>query len=167
MLKPLYLNFSLSYLYSFCYFFILQGYGVNAFYHDIEYPLLYGGNGLTGCTKEAAQFCTTGCLDRELVKGKIVICDAAAGLDEAFESGASGVILIDEKFSDGDYVVYPLSATLISIEIGEVVKSYLKSTKDPVATIRKSESSIDYKAPVVASFSSRGPNNIFHDIIKA
>lgn len=140
---------------------------VNAFnMNEIKFPLLYGANGLTGCYKEQAQFCVRGCLDRELVKGKIIVCDTAAGVVEAFESGALGAIFIEEEFYKYATTVYPLSATLLGSELGERVKSYINSTKDPVATILKTESILDYQAPVVSSFSSRGPNSIVPDIIK-
>ncbi|KAI3976642.1 hypothetical protein MKX01_008500 [Papaver californicum] len=143
------------------------GYGVNAFnLNEVKFPLLDGGNGLTGCSKEQAQSCLIGCLDRELVKGKTVVWDTAAGVVEAFESGALGAIFIEGEFYNDDTIVYPLSATLFSVELGERVKSYINTTKDLVATILKTGSIIDYRAPVVSSFSSRGPNSIIPDIIK-
>lgn len=37
---------------------------------------------------------------------------------------------------------------------------------NPVANIHKSEAVFDPKAPVVGSFSSRGPNTITADILK-
>ncbi|KAM2497941.1 hypothetical protein PS1_040260 [Malus domestica] len=47
-----------------------------------------------------------------------------------------------------------------------VIESHLKSAKDPQADILQSEVIKDDTAPVVVSFSSRGPNPILPAIIK-
>ncbi|WCJ20437.1 Subtilisin-like protease SBT4.4 [Euphorbia peplus] len=42
----------------------------------------------------------------------------------------------------------------------------MKSSKNPVGKILKSEEIKDSTAPLVASFSSRGPNKVAHDLLK-
>lgn len=100
------------------------------------------------------------------MKGKILICDLVYGGAEDLNSGAIGTVFIDNEFSDDGSAVYPMSATQLSGKAGEYVKSYFNSTRNPVATILKTESIRDHRAPRVASFSSCGPNKIMPDIIK-
>ncbi|XP_026385153.1 subtilisin-like protease SBT4.4 [Papaver somniferum] len=146
-----------------------QGLGVNGFMlKGTQFPLLYGDNVSTICDTLAAKHCEEGCLDKELVKGKIVICDSAKADSETFTSGALGTILVSDPSQAWFDMspVYPLPAALINTESGDLVKSYFNSTLKPVATILRTESIKDFEAPVVASFSSRGPNKISPDIIK-
>ncbi|KAI3955664.1 hypothetical protein MKW92_018492 [Papaver armeniacum] len=142
----------------------LVGNGVNAFnLSGTKFPLVYGDNVSNGeCVNALVRRCGQLCLDRKFVKGKILICDDVYGLAEALNSGAIGTVLIDND----DSVVYPMSATQLSGKAGEYVKSYFNSTRNPVATILKTESIRNDRAPMVASFSSRGPNSIIPDIIK-
>ncbi|MCL7042335.1 hypothetical protein MKW94_006029, partial [Papaver nudicaule] len=145
------------------------GLGVNGFkLNGTEFPLLYGDNVSTTCDPLAAMSCETGCLDPSLVKGKIVICDLASAVHETFASEALGTILVSdpERARFDVSSVYPLPAALVNTTTGDLIKSYFNSTMKPVATILRTESIVDSEAPVVVSFSSRGPNSISPDIIK-
>ncbi|KAI3851470.1 hypothetical protein MKW92_038210 [Papaver armeniacum] len=147
----------------------LQGLGVNGFkLKGTKFPLLYGNNVSTTCESFSARSCESGCLDKDLVEGKIVICDAAKAVTEAFTAGAQGTILVsDPSLARFDVSsVYPLAASLINTTNGDIVKSYFESSRKPVATILPTESVKDSHAPVVVSFSSRGPNSISPDILK-
>ncbi|KAK7853876.1 subtilisin-like protease sbt4.4 [Quercus suber] len=55
---------------------------------------------------------------------------------------------------------------LLSAKEHDLVLSYVNSTKNPQASILKSETIKDAEAPTVVSFSSRGPNFFIPDIIK-
>ncbi|KAI3973304.1 hypothetical protein MKX01_020679 [Papaver californicum] len=146
-----------------------QGLGVNGFkLKGTQFPLLYGDNVSTICDSFAAKSCEEGCLDRHLVDGKIVICDTARGAPVAFASGALGTIMVSDPSQTYFDVsrVYPLPSALINTTSGDLVKSYFTSTRKPVANILRTESVKDSEAPVIASFSSRGPNSISPDIIK-
>ncbi|PQQ19646.1 subtilisin-like protease SBT4.5 [Prunus yedoensis var. nudiflora] len=121
----------------------IVGSSVNSFeLNGTSFPLVYGKDASSQCVDSDARQCVAGCLDTNLVKGKIVLCDLAGGNAEAHQAGA----LVSQDY--------------------DVVKSYLKSTKRPRANILKSEAIKDDGAPVVASFSSRGPNQIVPEIIK-
>ncbi|RVW16298.1 Cucumisin [Vitis vinifera] len=61
---------------------------------------------------------------------------------------------------------YPLPATQISVEDGLAILDYIRTAKNPLATILFSETWNDVMAPNVVSFSSRGPNPITPDILK-
>ncbi|KAI3928529.1 hypothetical protein MKW98_024130 [Papaver atlanticum] len=147
----------------------IQGLGVNGFnLNGTAFPLLYGDNVSTACDPLSAKRCSSGCLDKDLVEGKIVICDSARAVSEVFTSGALGTILISDSSlarPDASFVS-PLPAALINNTSGDLVKSYFKSTQNPVATILPTESVKDSEAPVVIWFSSRGPNSISPDIVK-
>ncbi|WRX35380.1 Peptidase S8/S53 domain - like 10 [Theobroma cacao] len=118
-----------------------------------------------GCNEEiTARVCETGCLNSTLVKEKIVLCDQFRGNNEARDAGAAGSILKTE-IDDVSFVL-PLAASALSTDNYESVKSYLNSTKRPVAEILRSETIEDSAAPVVAPFSSRGPNFMEPDIMK-
>ncbi|XP_026411813.1 subtilisin-like protease SBT4.13 [Papaver somniferum] len=149
---------------------VFQGLGVNSFnLNGTEVPLLYGDNVSTQCDLLAAKGCQVGCLDKGLVRGNIVICDStASAVSETFTSGVLGTIMITDPLEPrfDDSKVYPLPAVLINTTSGDLVRSYFKSTLNPVASILPTESIKDSEAPVVVSFSSRGPNLISPDIVK-
>ncbi|VVA40888.1 PREDICTED: subtilisin [Prunus dulcis] len=143
----------------------IVGSSVNSFkLNGTSFPLVYGKDASSQCVDSDARQCVAGCLDVDLVKGKIVLCDQAGGNTEARQAGALGSILNTSK-PDVAFVV-PLPASGLGSQDYDVVKSYLKSTKRPRANILKSEAIKDDGAPVVASFSSRGPNQIVPEIIK-
>ncbi|KMT05160.1 hypothetical protein BVRB_7g173080 [Beta vulgaris subsp. vulgaris] len=129
-------------------------------------PLVYGTQASSQCSEADAKLCLSGCLDKKLVKGKIVVCDSndQSGIREGFNANASGV-LARSSITDVSMIL-PTSAIELKNEEYEALLSYLNSTKVPKANILKSESSNDTSAPVVASFSSRGPNLIASDILK-
>ncbi|KAI3951470.1 hypothetical protein MKW92_016605 [Papaver armeniacum] len=147
----------------------LVGHGVNAFnLSGIKFPLVYGDNVSTGeCVNASAQRCGQLCY-RKLVKGKILICDGVYGVEKALKFGARGTILIDnEFFGYDDSVVYPTRfCARATHRAGPKTTLPRPVLINPVATILKTESIRDHRAPMVASFSSRGPNSIMPDIIK-
>ncbi|KAK1264568.1 hypothetical protein QJS04_geneDACA011378 [Acorus gramineus] len=106
-----------------------------------------------------------GNLAPKLVKGKIVLCDEVSDGTVPLFAGAQGVVMADVYKSDVPDP-YPLPATTISFDDKEYLLRYLNKTRDPVAKILKSEEVVDETAPNVASFSSRGPNMITHDVLK-
>ncbi|KAF5188104.1 Subtilisin-like serine protease, partial [Thalictrum thalictroides] len=61
---------------------------------------------------------------------------------------------------------YPLPGSILSSKDGERVNSYINNTRHPVAEILKTEAIRNGSAPVVGSFSSRGPNPFTKDILK-
>ncbi|VVA32685.1 PREDICTED: subtilisin [Prunus dulcis] len=143
----------------------LFGSSVNSFsLNGTSFPLIHGKDASSKCPEIYAGICSPGCLDRDLVKGKIVVCDKFGGNVEAHKAGALGSIL-HTSAPDVSFVV-PLPATGLSNQDYNVVKSFLNSTKEPRANILKSEAIKDDDAPIAASFSSRGPNQILPEIIK-
>ncbi|KAL8104741.1 subtilisin-like protease SBT4.3 isoform X2 [Apium graveolens] len=144
-----------------------KGIGINSFnFNGSYFPLITGRDGSKKCHGIAAAQCYSGCLDKQLVKGKIVVCNGTAeALGEAFFAGALGSIVPND--ADHNYTaVLPFPASLLSPQDVSLVKAYVQSTKIPLTNILKSEEVHDSEAPVVHYFSSRGPNRILPEILK-
>ncbi|KAJ8767052.1 hypothetical protein K2173_012564 [Erythroxylum novogranatense] len=122
------------------------------------YPLVYPGK--SGVP--SASLCMENTLDPNLVKGKIVICDRGS-------TGGVGMILAN-GVSNGEGLVgdaHMLPACALGSIEGDAVKSYVSSNSNPTATIEFKGTVIGIKpAPVVASFSGRGPNGLNPEILK-
>ncbi|VVB16515.1 unnamed protein product [Arabis nemorensis] len=124
----------------------LIGKSVNAF--DLKgkkYPLVYA--------KSYRE-----CQDKSLVKGKIVAC-----IYSTSPKGAIASIVRDTT----DYAgVSSVDLSALSPNDFDSLVSYINSTKSPQGTVLKTEAIFNQKAPKVASFSSRGPNNVAVDLLK-
>ncbi|KAM7259969.1 hypothetical protein ACFE04_015710 [Oxalis oulophora] len=143
----------------------LSGLSINTFsLNGTKYPLAYGEDVARNCPLEYVQSCDLGCLDPKKVKGKIVLCDSYRGISDPSLKNAAGVIYPDDRVNISS--VQPLPAMGLGSEKYNAIKSYLSSDKNAKAEILKSETIKDSSAPVVAQFSSRGPNTIAGDILK-
>ncbi|KAG8484769.1 hypothetical protein CXB51_021286 [Gossypium anomalum] len=137
----------------------LTGLSINSFsLNRTKVPLVYGLQASSNCDEFSARLCLPNCLNKTLVKKKIILCDDMQGVDEAYNAGALG--LITKYRSNNVSFVVPLPAITLSSKDYDSVASYLNSTKQPKAKILRSETITDKFAPIVASFSSRGPNFI-------
>ncbi|CAN8268272.1 unnamed protein product [Cochlearia groenlandica] len=144
----------------------VAGRSVNSFdLKRTKYPLVYGESAASGnCSAIAARACAPGCLDNKLVKGKIVLCDLAQNPEEALYMGA--VASISKTSSPDSASIFSFPVSVLSEDDYDTVLSYMNSTKNPKASVLKTETVFDQTAPVVASYSSRGPNPIISDILK-
>ncbi|XP_074568513.1 subtilisin-like protease SBT4.3 [Curcuma longa] len=124
----------------------------------LGYPLIY----LQGNATTSPGDCTA-LPDKNVLKGKIVLCNYFS--DEIFSTGIKGLVFIDDSSLDVSFV-YPIPFITVSSLDGLKLLSYINNTKNPVANIHKSEEVFDSEAPLVGSFSSRGPNMITPDILK-
>ncbi|OMO66690.1 hypothetical protein COLO4_30415 [Corchorus olitorius] len=142
-----------------------NGFSVNSFnLNGTKFPVVYGKEVTTSCSEDQAKFCQLDCLDSSLVKGKIVLCDRIKGNFIASLAGAMGSIMRNEFENLSAVVTLPASA--LNKTNYDVIKSYVNSTKKPEAGILKSEVIKDATAPIVATFSFRGPNSVVPDILK-
>ncbi|KAL5706471.1 hypothetical protein ACHQM5_024634 [Ranunculus cassubicifolius] len=134
------------------------------------FPLVYPGkSGLL-----SASLCMENSLDPKLVSGKIVICDrgssprVAKGLIVK-KAGGVGMILANGA-SLGEGLVgdaHLIPACALGANEADTVKSYISSTSNPTATIAFRGTVVGIKpAPIVASFSARGPNGLTPEILK-
>ncbi|KAL3621375.1 hypothetical protein CASFOL_036287 [Castilleja foliolosa] len=134
------------------------------------YPLVYPGK--SGVL--SASLCMEGSLDPNQVKGKIVICDrgsnprVAKGL-VVRKAGGIGMILANGA-SNGEGLVgdaHLIPTCAVGSDAGDKIKKYLASNPKASATINFRGTLVGIKpAPVVASFSARGPNGLNPDILK-
>ncbi|KAL5579656.1 hypothetical protein UlMin_012098 [Ulmus minor] len=140
------------------------------------YPLIYAGN--EGGDGYSSSLCLEGSLEPNLVKGKMVLCDrginSRAGKgDVVKKAGGVGMILANGVF-DGEGLVadcHVLPATSVGAFAGDEIRKYLtsasKSPSPPTATIVFKGTRLGIRpAPVVASFSARGPNPESPEILK-
>ncbi|KAI9124007.1 hypothetical protein K1719_005307 [Acacia pycnantha] len=134
------------------------------------YQLVYPGK--SGVLADS--LCMEDSLDPNLVKGKIVICDrgssprVAKGL-VVKKAGGVGMILAN-GLSNGEGLVgdaHLIPACAIGANEGDAIKAYVSSSANPTATIHFKGTVLGIKpAPVVASFSARGPNGLNPEILK-
>ncbi|KAK2647507.1 hypothetical protein Ddye_014996 [Dipteronia dyeriana] len=139
------------------------GKGINSFeLNGTKFPLTYGDQS-PGCFDGgSARNCSADCLDRKKVKGKIVLCDHNKlwePYSEAYAAGATGLITTNPEVNDlSSFSVDPLPAsTLWNIQDFDAVMSYYNSTNEAIK---------DSDAPLIAYFSSRGPNRVAPEILK-
>lgn len=134
------------------------------------YPLVYPGK--SGVL--SASLCMENSLDPSEVKGKIVICDrgnnprVAKGL-VVKKAGGIGMILAN-GISNGEGLVgdaHLLPACAVGSDEGDFIKGYTSAAVLPTASISFGGTIIGIKpAPVVASFSGRGPSGMNPEILK-
>ncbi|KAI3738619.1 hypothetical protein L2E82_28656 [Cichorium intybus] len=140
-----------------------------------QYPLIFGSlAAASGIPSVIASFCKRNTLDSNLIKGKIVVCT----LEEAlFDDNEEKAIAIKEGGGVGMILVDPLGKDLLfqsiiqSVLIGpeefQELQSYNKTEINTTARIYPTITDVGIKpAPVMAIFSSKGPNIITPDIIK-
>ncbi|KAG6480876.1 subtilisin-like protease SBT4.3 [Zingiber officinale] len=100
----------------------------------------------------------------DVVKGKIIFCNFFYYGTFNY-TGFEGILCSDDTELDFSYS-FPRPTILLSTADGLKLKHYINNTENPVANIHKSEQVFDPRAPLVASFSSRGPNLVTRDILK-
>lgn len=124
--------------------------------------------------KNETDQCLPGSLSPEKAEGKIVLCFRGAGARvrkavEVKNAGGIGYILANGKANGEELTVDPhlLPATAVGYANGLKILDYINSTNNPVAYIEPAKTILKgVRAPVMAAFSSRGPNAIYPDVIK-
>ncbi|MQM22390.1 hypothetical protein Taro_055442 [Colocasia esculenta] len=138
---------------------------------DEKLHFVYAGN-VTNSTN--GNLCMSGTLIPEKVAGKIVLCDR--GINARVQKGAvvkeaggAGMILSNTAANGEELVAdaHLLPATAVGEKTGNAIKSYLSSEQNPVASIIFGGTKVGVEpSPVLAAFSSRGPNAITPAILK-
>ncbi|OEL14179.1 CO(2)-response secreted protease [Dichanthelium oligosanthes] len=131
-----------------------------------QYPLVFGAQAAAHYAPVAeASNCYPGSLDAQKVAGKIVVCVSTDPMVSrrvkklvAEGSGARGLVLIDDTEKDVPFVSGGFALSQVGTDAGAQILEYINTTKNPMAVILPTEDVKDFKpAPVVASFSARGP----------
>ncbi|XVF73321.1 hypothetical protein PTKIN_Ptkin12aG0192300 [Pterospermum kingtungense] len=120
---------------------------------------------------EKARYCFPGSLNPELVKGKIVVCEQGEIPDgekgeQVKLAGGVAMIILGARGEDLATSVNILPDTLLGALASEAIMKYVMSTKAPTASIAFKGTTYGTRAPMVAAFSSRGPNLVGPDVIK-
>ncbi|KAL6599624.1 hypothetical protein ACP70R_045761 [Stipagrostis hirtigluma subsp. patula] len=134
-------------------------------------PIVYAAN---VSNSSAGNLCMPGTLTPEKVAGKIVVCDrgVSARVQKGFvvrDAGGAGMVLSNTAANGQELVAdaHLLPAAGVGEREGVAIKSYVASTPNPTATIVVAGTQVDVRpSPVVAAFSSRGPNMVTPEILK-
>jgi subtilisin family serine protease len=137
-----------------------------------KYPLVYmGGN---SSIPDPRSLCLEGTLQPHQVAGKIVMCDR--GISPRVQKGqvvkkAGGVgMILANTPANGEELVadsHLLPAVAVGKSEGIAAKKYIKTSPKPTAALSFAGTKLGIRpSPVVAAFSSRGPNFLTLEILK-
>ncbi|XP_010542042.1 PREDICTED: subtilisin-like protease SBT5.3 [Tarenaya hassleriana] len=152
-----------------------QSLSSSALQHAKFYPIISASTAKAKNTSSSdAQLCKLGSLDPVKAKGKILVC--LRGLNGRVEKGQTvalaggvGMVLVNTNVMGNDLTAdaHVLPATHITYKDGVSLSRYLSQTQNPVAHITPPRTILGTKpAPVVAAFSSKGPNIVTPEILK-
>ncbi|KAG1347875.1 putative Subtilisin-like protease SBT1.7 [Cocos nucifera] len=134
-------------------------------------PIVYAGN---ASNSSSGNLCMPGTLIPEKVAGKIVLCDRGISprVQKGYvvrNAGGAGMILANTDANGEELVAdaHLLPATGVGEKAGDAVRAYLLSEMSATASIVFGGTKVGVRpSPVVAAFSSRGPNLVTPDILK-
>ncbi|KAF8101054.1 hypothetical protein N665_0211s0043 [Sinapis alba] len=139
-------------------------------------PFIYARN---ASNDPNGYLCYPGTLIPEKVKGKIVMCDAGGGNpakrgevmkgEVVKAAGGLGMILVNmpSKGEELQGKAYLLPAATVGRKAGDIIQRYVLTDPNPTASILFQGTAVNVKpSPVLAAFSSRGPNFITPNILK-
>ncbi|KAF5778848.1 putative cucumisin [Helianthus annuus] len=138
---------------------------------DKMLPFVYAGN---ASNSTSGALCMPGTLLPDKVKGKIVLCDRGVNArvqkgSVVKEAGGVGMVLTNTAANGEELVAdaHMLPATTVGQKEGDEIRKYVISDSAPTAGILFQGTKLGIQpSPVVASFSSRGPNTITPEILK-
>lgn len=139
------------------------------------FPLVHAAQVINAnVAQNVSDQCLPGSLSPEKAKGKIVMCFRGNGTrvgkgGEVKRAGGIGFVLANSKANGEELSVdaHLLPATAVGYTNALKILEYINSTKSPIAYILPAKTVLHtVRAPVMAAFSSRGPNIIHPDIIK-
>ncbi|XP_074273590.1 subtilisin-like protease SBT1.8 [Silene latifolia] len=132
--------------------------------------LVYGSKG-----NGSSNLCLPGTLDPSMVKGKVVLCDRGINArvekgEVVKEAGGVGMILANTAASGEELVAdaHLIPAVAVGMKVGNVIREYVrKNGKGATAVLSFGGTVLNVRpSPVVAAFSSRGPNMVTPEIMK-
>ncbi|WOL10604.1 subtilisin-like protease SBT1.3 [Canna indica] len=138
----------------------------------VQYPLVYMGGNSSG--PDPRSLCLEGSLDPHIVAGKIVVCDRGVSPrvqkgQVVKDAGGVGMILVNTAANGNELVAdsHLLPAVAVGETAGEAIRRYLKAGARPTATLSFEGTKVGIRpSPVVAAFSSRGPNILTLEVMK-
>ncbi|KAG8077788.1 hypothetical protein GUJ93_ZPchr0007g5199 [Zizania palustris] len=139
------------------------------------YPLVYAADAVVpGTPTNVSNQCLPKSLASEKVRGKIVVCLRGTGLRvekglEVKRAGGAAIVLGNPPAYGSEVPVdaHVLPGTAVSTADVNAILRYVNSSSNPMAVLDRSRTVVDVKpSPVMAQFSSRGPNVIEPNILK-
>ncbi|XP_047333948.1 subtilisin-like protease SBT1.8 [Impatiens glandulifera] len=143
---------------------------------------LYSGQGMGNKSVElvyinsssSSNLCMPGSLEPELVRGKVVLCDRGGNsrVDKGLvvkQAGGVGMILANTAASGEELVAdsHLLPAVAVGKKVGDQIREYVRTEGKPRAALSFGGTVLNVRpSPVVAAFSSRGPNLVTPQILK-
>ncbi|OMO85930.1 hypothetical protein CCACVL1_09920 [Corchorus capsularis] len=137
-----------------------------------QYPIVYMGSNYS--SPDPSSLCLEGTLDPHVVSGKIVICDR--GISPRVQKGqvvkdAGGIgMILTNTAANGEELVadcHLLPAVAVGEMEGKAIKHYALTSRKATATLAFLGTRLGIRpSPVVAAFSSRGPNFLTLEILK-
>lgn len=137
-----------------------------------QYPLVYtGGN---SSILDPSSLCLQDTLNPKIVRGKIVICNRGVTPrvqkgQVVKDAGGIGMILANTEDNGEELVAdcHLLPTVAVGEKAGRAIKEYAMSNSHPTATLSFQGTRLGIKpSPVVAAFSSRGPNYLSLEVLK-
>lgn len=139
-------------------------------------PLVYGGGaGSKGNSNaNSSRLCLAGALDPAHVRGKVVLCDrgVSARVEKGLvvkQAGGAGMVLANTEASGEELVAdsHLLPAVAVGRRDGDIIRQYVLNAKKPKVSLSFKGTVLGVRpSPVVAAFSSRGPNVVTPEILK-
>ncbi|XP_058219936.1 subtilisin-like protease SBT1.8 [Rhododendron vialii] len=143
---------------------------------------LYSGKGMvkkpvglvysTG-KNSSSNLCLRGSLEPDVVRGKLVLCDSGinARVEKGLvvrDAGGVGMILANTAASGEELVadIHLLPAVAVGRKVGDLIRDYVR--KDGATAVLSFGGTVlnVRPSPVVAAFSSRGPNMVTQQVLK-
>ncbi|KAJ8545373.1 hypothetical protein K7X08_017956 [Anisodus acutangulus] len=149
---------------------IVEGQTVTPIRRRRLHPLVYAGDvEIRGTTaSDTTGLCLPGTLSRNLVRGKVVLC-RSHGVKAPMEVKRAGGVatILGTSFNEIQVSSF-LDSTTVAFSYGlNTIQTYIQNEKIPMATLLPGNTLIGTKpAPVMAPFSSKGPNIVDPNILK-
>ncbi|TKW16560.1 hypothetical protein SEVIR_5G306800v4 [Setaria viridis] len=139
------------------------------------YPMVYAADAVVpGTPANVSNQCLPNSLSADKVRGKIVVCLRGSGLRvgkglEVKRAGGAAILLGNPPASGSEVPVdaHILPGTAVSAADAKTILGYINSSSSPTAVLVPSRTVMDVRpSPVMAQFSSRGPNVLEPNILK-
>ncbi|XP_009604279.1 subtilisin-like protease SBT5.6 [Nicotiana tomentosiformis] len=149
---------------------IVEGQTVTPIRRNRLHPLVYAGDvEIRGTTaSNTTGGCFPGTLSRNLVRGKVVLCRGSSMQASMEVKRAGGVAaILGTPFNEIQVTPF-LDSTTVAFSYGlHTIRTYIQTEKNPMATLLPGQTLIGTKpAPVMAPFTSKGPNIVDPNILK-
>ncbi|XP_047055747.1 subtilisin-like protease SBT5.6 isoform X2 [Lolium rigidum] len=139
------------------------------------YPMVYAAHAaVPGTPANVTNQCLPNSLSPAKVRGKIVVCLRGSGLRvgkglEVKRAGGAAMVLGNPPMYGSEVPVdaHVLPGTAVSNANVDTILKYINSSASPTAYLDRSRTVVDVRpSPVMAQFSSRGPNVVEPSILK-